>query len=175
MNRSNLAGISRSTPGRSDTGRHETGHSESGRSESGRSESGRARAGRSGGSRSGSSQASQTGAFEQFGRAVLFAVAALGIAHATSLILMSAYRHSFWSQQSVSTVQRIAALRTEVRELEDRAARARSDREYLEQLARRQGFVRPSERVIVPVAPGAGLPVEDAAPIVPLSPSGSGR
>jgi cell division protein FtsB len=117
----------------------------------------------------------QGGPLEQFGRVVLFVVAALGIAHVTALILMSGYRHSFWSQQSVVTTDRIAALKSEVRELEVRAAKARSDRAYLEELARRQGFVRKSERVIVPVIPGAGMPVEDGIPTVPLTPSGAGR
>jgi cell division protein FtsB len=115
---------------------------------------------------------SDSGWFEQSGRVVLFVIAALGIAHITALILMSAYRHSFWSQQAGLTADRIAALKSEVRELEVRASKARSDREYLEQLARHQGFVRKSERVIVPLAPGAGMPLEDQAPTVPLSPSG---
>jgi hypothetical protein len=66
-------------------------------------------------------------------------------------------------------------IESEVRELEVRAAKARSDRGYLEELARRQGFVRKSERVIVPFVPGAGMPVEDGVPTVPLTPSGSGR
>jgi cell division protein FtsB len=117
----------------------------------------------------------QGGPLEQFARVVLFVVAALGIAHVTALILMSGYRHSFWSQQSALTADRIAALKSEVRELEVRAAKARSDRGYLEELARRQGFVRKSERVIVPFVPGAGMPVEDGVPTVPLTPSGSGR
>jgi cell division protein FtsB len=116
----------------------------------------------------------QSGWFEQAGRVVLFTVAALGIAHITALILMSGYRHSYWSQQSVVASDRILALKSEVRELEVRAAKARSDRQYLEELARHQGFVRKSERVLVPVAPGAGMPVEDPAPTVPL-PSAVGR
>jgi hypothetical protein len=115
---------------------------------------------------------SDSGWLEQSGRVVLFLIAALGIAHVTALILMSAYRHSFWSQQAGLTADRIAALKSEVRELEVRASKARFDREYLEQLARHQGFVRKSERVTVPLAPGAGMPVEDPAPTVPLSPTG---
>ena len=103
---------------------------------------------------------------------VLFVVAALGIAHITALILMSAYRHSFWSQQSVLTANRVVALKSEVRDLEVRVAKARSDRSYLEELARRQGFVFKSERVIVPPVPPASIPLEDPAPSVPL---GSGR
>jgi cell division protein FtsB len=109
--------------------------------------------------------------FEQAGRVVLFVVAALGIAHVTALILMSGYRHSYWSQQAVIATDRIVALKSEVRELEVRAAKARLDRQYLEELARHQGFVRKSERVLVPVAPGAGMPVEDPVPTVPLVPS----
>ena len=134
---------------------------------------------RSGGSRSGvvsrSGSDAQSGWVEQAGRVVLFVVAALGIAHVTALILMSGYRHSYWSQQAVVAVDRILALKSEVRELEVRASKARSEGEYLEQLARRQGFVRKSERVIVPFAPGAGMPVEDPAPTVPLVPSAAGR
>lgn len=133
---------------------------------------------RSGGSRSAAlsrvGSESQSGWFEQAGRVVLFVVAALGIAHVTALILMSGYRHSLLSQQSVQTSERIAALKSEVRELEVRAAKARFDRQYLEELARHQGFVRKSERVLVPVAPGAGLPVEDQTPTVPL-PNAAGR
>jgi cell division protein FtsB len=117
-------------------------------------------------SRSGSSK-SDSGWLEQFGRVVLFAVAALGIAHVTALILMSVYRHSYFTQQADLTAGRISALKSEVRELEVRAAKARSDRDYLEQLARRQGFVRKSERVMVPLVPGARLPLEDPAPTVP--------
>ena len=116
----------------------------------------------------------QSGWFERAGRVVLFLVAALGIAHVTALILMSGYRHSYWSQQAVVAADRISALKFEVRELEVRAAKARSDRQYLEELARHQGFVRKSERVLVPVAPGAGMPVEDPVPTVPL-PSAAGR
>ncbi len=112
---------------------------------------------------------------EQFGRVVLLVLVALGIAHVTALILMSGYRHSFWSQQSALTADRIAALKSEVRELQVRATKARSDRGYLEELARRQGFVRKSERVIVPFVPGAAMPVEDGIPTVPLTTSGSGR
>jgi hypothetical protein len=119
-----------------------------------------------------SSTRSDSGWFEQTGRVVLFVIAALGIAHITALILMSAYRHSFWSQQAGLTADRIAALKSEVRELEVRASKARFDREYLEQLARHQGFVRKSERVTVPLAPGASMPVEDPAPTVPLSSTG---
>jgi cell division protein FtsB len=111
---------------------------------------------------------------EKFGRVVLLVLVALGIAHVTALILMSGYRHLFWSQQSALTTDRITALKSEVRELEVRASRAHSDRGYLEELARRQGFVRKSERVI-PFAPGAAMPVEDGIPTVPLTPSGSGR
>jgi cell division protein FtsB len=122
-----------------------------------------------------SGQSVDGGPLEQFGRVVLFAVVALGIAHVTALILMSGYRHSFWSQQSALTADRIAALKSEVHELEVRAARARSDRGYLEELARRQGFVGKSERVIVPFVPDAAMPVEDGVPTVPLTPSGSGR
>lgn len=138
------------------------------------------RAVRSGGSRSGVASSrvgseSQSGWLEQAGRVVLFVVAALGIAHVTALILMSGYRQSYWSQQSVVAADRILALKSEVRELEVRAAKARSDRQYLEELARHQGFVRKSERVMVPVAPGAGMPVEDPAPTVPLVPSSAGR
>lgn len=118
---------------------------------------------------------SQSGWLEQAGRVVLFVVAAVGIAHVTALILMSGYRHSVRSQQSVVAVDRIAALKSEVRELEVRAAKALSDRQYLEELARHQGFVRKSERVMVPVALGAGMPVEDPAPTVPLVPSAAGR
>jgi cell division protein FtsB len=114
----------------------------------------------------------QSGWFEQVGRVVLFMVAALGIAHITALILMSGYRHSYWTQQSVVATDRIVALKSEVRELEVRAVKARSDRQYLEELARHQGFVRKAERVLVPVAPGAGLPVEDPVPLVP---SAAGR
>jgi cell division protein FtsB len=138
------------------------------------------RAVRSGGSRTGMALSSvgseaQSGWFEQAGRVVLFVVAALGIAHVTALILMSGYRHSLRSQQSVVASDRISALTSEVRELEVRAAKARSDRQYLEELARHQGFVRKSERVLVPFAPGAGMPVEDPAPTVPLVPSAAGR
>ena len=105
---------------------------------------------------------------------VLFLLAALGIAHVTALILMSGYRHSYWSQQAVVAADRISALKSEVRELEVRAGKARSDRQYLEELARHQGFVRKSERVLVPLAPGAGMPVEDPVPMVPL-PGAAGR
>jgi cell division protein FtsB len=112
---------------------------------------------------------------EQFSRVVLLVLVALGIAHVTALILMSGYRHSLRSQQAALTADRIAALKSEVRELEVRATKARADRGYLEELARRQGFVRKSEQVIVPFMPGAGMPVEDGIPTVPLTPSGSGR
>ena len=142
------------------------------------------RVARSGASRSGTPRSAlavsrsgsdfQGGWPEQLGRVVLLALVALGIAHVTALILMSGYRHSFWSQQSALTTDRIAALKSEVRELEVRAAKARSDRGYLEELARRQGFVRKSERVIVPLS-GAAMPVEDGVPTVPLTPSTSGR
>jgi hypothetical protein len=77
------------------------------------------------GSRTAASRASteiQGGPLEQFGRVILFVMAALGIAHVTALILMSGYRHSFWSQQSALTAVRIAALKSEVHELEVRAA-----------------------------------------------------
>ena len=134
---------------------------------------------RSGGPRSGVvsrvGSEPQSGWVEQTGRVVLFLVAALGIAHVTALILMSGYRHSYWSQQAVVVSDRISALKSEVRELEVRAYKARSEGEYLEQLARRQGFVRKSERVIVPFVQGTGMPVEDPAPRVPLVPSAAGR
>ncbi len=74
----------------------------------------------------------------------------LGLLQLTGMTLHTLYRHLEASGQSSSELQRIAALRLEVKALKERAVQARDDRTYLERLARGQGFIKNGERVILP-------------------------
>jgi cell division protein FtsB len=60
------------------------------------------------------------------------------------------YRHFEASQAANLERQNIQAIKDEIAVLKERAEQARTDKTYLERLARKQGFVRRSETVIVP-------------------------
>jgi cell division protein FtsB len=82
--------------------------------------------------------------------ATLFTVvAALGLLQITALILLTLYRHFDWSYQAEQKRAVVQQLQLEVKELRERQ-KLSSDPAYLEGLARKQGFIREGERVIVP-------------------------
>ena len=81
---------------------------------------------------------------------LLIALAAVGVLHATALVVVTLYRDHAWNQQATETRQRIRQLELQVNQLTERRARASTDEAYLEELALKQGFVRQSETVTVP-------------------------
>lgn len=90
------------------------------------------------------------------GALVVMILAAAGVVQITVLVSMSLYRHHAWTLEAGGARDRIAALEREVDDLSTGVARLSNDASYLETLARRQGFVRKGERVIVP---GSGAAV----------------
>ena len=90
---------------------------------------------------------------ERLGHVALLAVAALGVLKVTALLVVVGYRQVAWTQDISAAKARIGQLEVEVRELERRADKAQNDASYLEALARRQGFVKKGEQVLVPVVP----------------------
>jgi cell division protein FtsB len=76
-------------------------------------------------------------------------VAAVGLLQITALILLTLYRHFDWSYQAEQKRAVVQQLQLEVKELRERQ-KLSSDPAYLEGLARKQGFIRDGERVIVP-------------------------
>lgn len=81
----------------------------------------------------------------------------LGIVQLTFQIGNSIYRSVTWKQETQVTMKRVRELQQDVNILKD-AERMALDPGYLEQLARCQGFVRNSERVVIatnaPTNPG---------------------
>lgn len=84
---------------------------------------------------------------------ILLVLAAIGVLHATALVVVTLYRDHAWNQQAEDTRARIQRLEHEVNQLTTRRAKASTDERYLEELARRQGFVRKTETVTVPLNP----------------------
>ncbi len=82
------------------------------------------------------------------------ALAAVGVLHATALLVVTVYRNYAWNQQAQETTARIQRLELEVNQLTTRRAKASTDNRYLEELSRKQGFVKKSETVTVPILPG---------------------
>jgi cell division protein FtsB len=60
------------------------------------------------------------------------------------------YRHMDATQAASFEQRKIDLLKLEVKSLQERATQARLDKLYLERLARKQGFVKRGETVIVP-------------------------
>jgi cell division protein FtsB len=85
---------------------------------------------------------------------ILLVLATIGVLHATALVVVTLYRDHAWNQQAADTRQRIHQLQREVNQLTTRRAKASTDERYLEELARRQGFVKKTETVTVPIQPG---------------------
>lgn len=75
-------------------------------------------------------------------------LAGLGVVQMTFLIGQAAYRAVSWSNESRALRREIDGLRRDVRTLQDMRART-FDGNYLRDLARCQGFVETSERVVV--------------------------
>ncbi len=73
--------------------------------------------------------------------------------HATALVVVTLYRDHAWNQQAADASQRIHQLEREVNQLTTRRAKASTDERYLEELSRKQGFVRKTETVTVPLEP----------------------
>lgn len=80
---------------------------------------------------------------------VFTVIAALGVLQITALVLLTLYRHFDWSAQAARERAQVQQLQLEVKELRERVQLS-SDPAYLEGLARKQGFVKQGERVIVP-------------------------
>lgn len=85
---------------------------------------------------------------------ILLALAAIGVLHTTALVVVTLYRDHAWNQQAQDTAARIQRLEREVNQLTTRRAKASTDTRYLEELARKQGFVKKTETVTVPIQPG---------------------
>jgi cell division protein FtsB len=83
---------------------------------------------------------------------LMIGIAALGLLQITALVLLTLYRHFDWSYRADLKRQQVQQLELEVKELRERV-KLSTDPAYLEGLARKQGFVRDGERVIVPKAP----------------------
>ncbi len=77
---------------------------------------------------------------------------AAGLVQLTIWTGATLYRHMDALAASQLEQQKINALKLELKLLEDRAKQAKQDKTYLERLARRQGFVKRGETVIVPKA-----------------------
>ncbi len=84
---------------------------------------------------------------------LLIALAAIGVLHATALMVVTLYRDHAWNQQAAETRQRIKQLELQVNQLTERRRKASTDEAYLEELARNQGFVRKTETVTVAEQP----------------------
>lgn len=84
---------------------------------------------------------------------ILLALAAIGVLHATALVVVTFYRDRAWNQQAHDTAVRIHQLQREVNQLTTRRAKASTDERYLEELGRKQGFVKQTETVTVPLEP----------------------
>ncbi len=80
---------------------------------------------------------------------LLIALAAIGVLHATALMVVTLYRDHAWNQQATETRQRIKRLELQVNQLTERRRKASTDEAYLEELARNQGFVKKTETVTV--------------------------
>ncbi len=81
---------------------------------------------------------------------LLTLVLAAGLVQLTIWTGATLYRHLDAAQASNLELQKISALKLELKLLTERAKQAREDKLYLERLARKQGFVRRGETVIVP-------------------------
>lgn len=84
---------------------------------------------------------------------ILLVLATIGVLHATALVVVTLYRDHAWNQQARDTAVRIHELQREVNQLTTRRAKASTDERYLEELARKQGFVKKTETVTVPLEP----------------------
>ncbi len=73
-----------------------------------------------------------------------------GLIQLTIMTSVTLYRHVEASQTAAIEEARIAALQNEINVLKERATQARTDTLYLERLARKQGFVKRGEQVLVP-------------------------
>jgi cell division protein FtsB len=67
------------------------------------------------------------------------------------LLAQGLYRDHSWKAEARATRARVAALEHKVADASERASSAASDPAYLEALARRLGYVKEGERVIVPL------------------------
>ena len=74
----------------------------------------------------------------------------LGLLQLTIWTGLTLYRHVDAAQAASVEQERINKLKLEIKLLKERATQAREDTLYLERLARKQGFVKRGETVIVP-------------------------
>ena len=74
----------------------------------------------------------------------------LGLLQLTIWTGLTLYRHVDAAQAASTETERINKLKLEIKLLKERATQAREDKLYLERLARKQGFVKRGETVIVP-------------------------
>jgi cell division protein FtsB len=74
----------------------------------------------------------------------------LGLLQLTIWTGLTLYRHMDAAQAASLEQLKINELKLEVKVLKERATQARQDKLYLERLARKQGFVKSGETVIVP-------------------------
>ena len=83
-------------------------------------------------------------------QALLTLLLAVGLIQLTIWTGVTLYRHVEAAQGIALEQEKIAVLKLEVQLLEQRAKQAREDSTYLERLARKQGFVKRGETVIIP-------------------------
>ncbi len=74
----------------------------------------------------------------------------LGLVQLTIWTGLTLYRHVESAQAAGVEQEKINTLKLEIKLLKERATQAREDKLYLERLARKQGFVKRGETVIVP-------------------------
>ncbi|MFN3265349.1 MAG: FtsB family cell division protein [Deinococcales bacterium] len=82
-------------------------------------------------------------------QALLVLLLAGGIVQLTYMTALTLYKHVETSQKASSKQQEIEDLNNQIAVLKERTNQAKADRAYLERLARKQGFVKRGETVIV--------------------------
>ncbi|HWG83976.1 MAG TPA: cell division protein FtsB [Deinococcales bacterium] len=85
----------------------------------------------------------------------LSVIATVGIIQVTWLLAQGAYREVTWRADARAVNARVYDLQLKVAAEVERARAAASEPSYLEALARRLGYVRKGERVLVPLPDGA--------------------
>jgi cell division protein FtsB len=83
-------------------------------------------------------------------QALLTLLLAVGLVQLTYWTGSTLHRHFEASQVANSERQKIQEIKNDIAVLKERAQQAKSDKTYLERLARKQGFVKRGETVIVP-------------------------
>jgi cell division protein FtsB len=83
-------------------------------------------------------------------QALLTVLLAVGLVQLTYWTGSTLHRHFEASQVASAKQQKIQEIQNEIAVLKERAQQAKSDKTYLERLARKQGFVKRGETVIVP-------------------------